>query len=97
MVDDKVRDFDLQMQMMSQLQKKKHVSKFDDRLNSSGSDRTDTGTDPSQAKKDYMGGDGGWDYTRYTQSRASIEIDIGSVDIFSLARHGHLAELNAVL
>jgi len=44
-----------------------------------------------------MGGDGGWDYTRYTQSRASIEIDIGSVDIFSLARHGHLAELNAVL
>lgn len=70
---------------------------FDDRINSSGSDATDTGSEQHEAKKDYVGGPGGWDFAEYMHQKGNYEIDITSVDVFSLARHGHIQELRAVL
>ena len=67
------------------------AQKFDDRINSSGSDATDTGSETrKEAKKDYIGGPGGWDFTEYMMNKGNVDIDITSVDVFSLARHGHL-------
>ena len=71
--------------------------RFVDRINSSGSDATDTGSDQHEIKKDYVGGPGGWDFTEYMINKGDIDIDITSVDVFSLARHGHLKQLQAVL
>ena len=70
---------------------------FDDRLNSSGSNATDTGSEQVAPKQDFVGGPGGWDFTEYMHNKTEIDIDITSVDIFSLARHGRLKELNAIL
>lgn len=44
-----------------------------------------------------MGGAGPWDFTHYMMNKAEMEIDISSVDVFSLARHSRLPELKAVL
>lgn len=87
----------------AQMQKKQQADKptfnkiFDDRINSSGSDATETGSEQHEAKKDFIGGPGGWDFTEYMHQKSDYEIDITSVDVFSLARHGHFHELKAVL
>ena len=66
-------------------------------MNSSGSNATETGSSVNVDKPVFIGGPGQWDYTEYLYNKHKYEVDVTSVDIFSLARHGHREELNAVL
>lgn len=58
----------------------------------------DSETDTSKsASENFIGGSGVWDFAQYAKNRQELDIDISSVDVFSLARHGRLTELRAVL
>mmetsp|Transcript_25509 Transcript_25509/g.34088 ORF Transcript_25509/g.34088 Transcript_25509/m.34088 type:complete len:215 (+) Transcript_25509:71-715(+) len=74
-------------------------SRFLDTINSNGSSNEHS-SDPEMQrnkKNQFIGGPGGWDYTEYAKNKADLDVDISSVDVFSLARHGRLKELTAVL
>ena len=83
--------------LLTQIKQSKGQKKYlNDRINDSASEDSQ-GMKLNLSRKEFAAEEGAWGVGDYVAKKDLYTVDVTSVDIFSLARHGRLKELRQVL
>lgn len=83
--------------LLTQIKQSKGQKKYlNDRINDSASEDSQ-GMKLNLSRKEFVAEEGAWGIGDYMAKKDLYTVDVTSVDIFSLARHGRLKELRQVL